>query len=169
MSRPDFSPWYKPYDSCKRKKAYISGPMTGYPDTNREAFAEAEDGLVEIGYAVCNPVKTSEWLGEMDHSDYLRFDFERILEADFLVALPGWELSLGAIAEILMATRMGVKVWRWENFEEYDLITYADVEKAISDLHVGNTNPTTVLEPFSDQARLEHIYESYPFPYNPNH
>lgn len=144
--------------------------MTGYINNNARAFAEAEVGLVGMGYSVCNPVKTSDWLGEMEHSDYLRFDFERVLEADFLVALPGWERSLGSISEILMAVRMGVKVWRWENFEEYDRVTYSDVEAAISDLHLGNTSPTSIISAGQAQTQTNERKEdnvpteAYPFP-----
>jgi hypothetical protein len=105
--------------------------MTGYPDNNELAFAEAAEALRTDGYAVCNPVETSTLLGQLTHAQYLRFDFERVLEADFLVALRGWEHSLGALAEILMAVRMGVKVWRWENFDDYDLITYDQVAAQI--------------------------------------
>lgn len=135
-------PFFKPHDGTKN--VYISGGMSGYPDDNAPSFEIAEAALQALGYAVCSPVRTSEWLGDLSHADYLRFDFERVLEADFLVALPGWETSLGALAEILVATRIGTKVWRWENFSNYDLVTYADVEAAISAMHRGESKPTTV-------------------------
>ena len=105
--------------------------MTGYENANETAFEEAADELRELDYMVCNPHETSELLGELAHADYLRFDFERILEADFLVALPGWETSLGALSEILMAVRMDVKAWRWVNFADYSRITYEQVAEAI--------------------------------------
>jgi hypothetical protein len=142
-----FTPFFKPYDAPKNKRVYISGPMTGYEDHNFASFSAAAEGLRTLGYTVCSPAETDQFIGEdaMTHAQYLRFDFARVLEADFLVALDGWEFSLGAISEILMATRMGTKVWRWSSFENYDLVTYADVEKAISDIHVGKAEPTTVL------------------------
>jgi hypothetical protein len=105
--------------------------MTGYPNANEITFREAAEALRALDYMVCNPVETSTLLGELSHSEYLRFDFERILEADFLVALPDWEESLGALSEILMAVRMGVVVWRWETFANYDRITYDEVAAAI--------------------------------------
>lgn len=141
MSKHAFYPFYQPYDG--KKKVYVSGPMTGYPDNNYDAFHEAAEGLRARGYAVCNPAETDQFIGELTHEQYLRFDFERVLEADFLVALPHWEFSLGALSELLMAVRMGVKCWRWENFEEYNIITYDDVAQAISDIHIGNAETTT--------------------------
>lgn len=144
-----FTPFFMPYDAPKGKRVYVSGPMTGYPDENYPAFAAASKELRAIGYAVCNPCETTDILkegGPMTHADYLRFDFARVLEADFLVALDGWEQSLGALSEILMAVRMDVKVWRWSTFEDYDLVTYEDVEAAISAMHRGDTEPTTQLD-----------------------
>lgn len=125
------TPFFQPIHSKKGKRVYVSGPMTGYPDENMDAFNEAEDALRNMGYSVCNPIATSGWLGDLKHHEYLRFDFQRVLEADFLVALDGWEHSKGALAEILVATRIGTKVWRWSTFENYDLITYEDVARAI--------------------------------------
>ena len=140
-----FTPFFKPYDSAKGKRVYISGPMTGYEEFNFPAFQQAAVGLRSMGYSVCSPAETDQFLGvgTMTHEQYLRFDFARVLEADFLVALDGWELSLGAISEILMAVRMGTKVWRWSTFENYDLITYGQVAAAITDLHLGKTATTT--------------------------
>lgn len=162
MAKNDFSPWFRPYDG--KKKAYVSGPMTGYTDLNSAAFARAAEHLRGLGYAVCNPVETSDWLGhELPHATFLRFDFERVLEADFLVALPGWERSLGAIAEILMATRIDTKVWSWEDFEDYNRIRYEDVEKAISALHLGEAETTTVLtQPQNPERPWDNVW--YPAP-----
>ncbi len=135
MSKHSFTPFFQPYTG--RKRVYISGPMTGYENANEKAFEEAADNLRDLDYMVCNPHDTSTLLGELTHAEYLRFDFERILEADFLVALPGWETSLGALSEILMAVRMDVKVWRWVCFADYNRITYTQVAEAIG--HSNNT------------------------------
>jgi hypothetical protein len=145
MSKHMLFPFFTPYDAPKGKRVYVSGPMTGYPENNYPAFREATRRLRDMGYAVCNPCETSTILGEdLTHAQYLRFDFERVLEADFLVALPGWARSLGAISEILVAVRMGTKVWRWDTFEDYDRITYEHVAQAISDMTNGKESPTTV-------------------------
>ena len=124
-----FTPFFQPYTG--RKRVYVSGPMTGYENENADAFEEAAVSLRHLGYMVCNPHDTSALLGKLSHSEYLRFDFQRVLEADFLVALPGWEDSLGALSEIMMAVRMDLKVWNWETFSDYDRITYSEVAAAI--------------------------------------
>lgn len=148
MSKAAIFPFFTPLRSQRGKRVYVSGPMTGYENYNAEEFAAAARGLREMGYSVCNPVETSSWLGhDLSHADYLRFDFERVLEADFLVALAGWERSLGAISELLVATRIGTKCWYWPTFEDYDRITYENVAEAIAALHKGVVETTTVLEP----------------------
>ncbi len=129
MSR--FTPFFTPTNLRRPKRVYISGPMTGYKNNNFPAFDEAANTLRESGYAVCSPADTSAFLGKLDHAKYLRFDFERILEADFLVALDGWKHSMGALAELLMAARMGVQCWDWEDFNQYHFISASDVEHAI--------------------------------------
>lgn len=137
-------PFFKPYNG--KKNVYVSGPMTGYEEFNFPAFDEAAAVLRSLGYAVCSPAETDLILGvgALSHAQYLRFDFQRVLEADFLVALTGWEKSLGAISEILVAVRIGTPVWGWEKWEDYDRIRYERVAQAISDLHVGATSTTTV-------------------------
>lgn len=131
MSKHSLYPFFTPREAHK-KKVYISGPMTGLPNENAEAFAQAAEALRERGYGVCNPVETSDLLGKLTHAQYLRFDFERVLEADFLVALPGWENSLGALSEIMVAVRIDTPVWGWENWQDYDRITYERVVAAMA-------------------------------------
>ncbi len=36
-------------------KVFISEPMKGYPNCNREAFYQAEKELIQQGYTVSNP------------------------------------------------------------------------------------------------------------------
>ena len=127
-----FTPFYTPVLEG-RKRVYISGPMTGIKDYNAPAFNEAAEALRELDYAVCSPTETSDFLGlHLSHQQYLRFDFERVLEADFLVALDGWFDSKGARAEILMAIRIGTKVWEWATWGGYNLITEGMVADAIA-------------------------------------
>jgi hypothetical protein len=130
MSKQRFTPFFQPYGTDKR--VYVSGPMTGIKEGNAPAFAEAAEKLRAMGYAVCNPVETSTLLGERSHAEYLRFDFERVLEADFLVVLDGWERSVGALAELVVATRIDTKCWLWSDFENYTQIRYEDVADAIA-------------------------------------
>ena len=146
MSKNRLTPFYKPYNR-NMKRVYVSGPMTGYPNNNFPAFQEAANDLRGMGYSVCSPAETDVHLGigALTHEQYLRFDFERVLEADFVVALPGWEDSLGSLSEILVAVRIGTKVWQWDSFDDFNAIGYEQVVAAMS------TNGNAVRLPFDEQ------------------
>src|SRR3990167_186580 len=101
MSKHTLYPFFRPYESTKGKNVYVSGPMTGIGDNNGPAFDAAAETLRTMGYAVCNPNETDAILGPLTFERYMRFDFQRVLEADFLIALDRWERSRGALAEIL--------------------------------------------------------------------
>lgn len=93
------------------KKVYISGPMTGLPNFNREAFAEAERWCLMNGLSPFNP-------GWMTFSEDSAFTYEEILQIDLaalsvcdtILLLPGYEKSNGAKVELEMALRLGLKV-----------------------------------------------------------
>lgn len=119
---------------------YISGPMSGKPNENREAFYAAERDLRGQGFEVFNPARMDDedpvpglaypWPGE-DPSEALRKvvtrDSAAIAKADMIALLPGWEKSRGARAEAEIARWLGlgavfgmartdgtVSHWRWE-------------------------------------------------------
>ena len=121
------TPFYTPI-SKTNQRVYISGPMTGMPNSNLTNFERVAFFFRESGFSVCNPVETSIILGKLDHSDYMRFDFARILEADLVVALVGWSNSPGALVEIHMALSMGTAVKTEANLR----LTMTDLTAAIS-------------------------------------
>lgn len=162
MSKNWLYPFFTPIHSRKGKRVYVSGPMTGFDDYNYPAFHAAAAALREMGYAVCNPAETDNALATIDpnnrYTTFLRFDAERVLEADFLVALPQWERSRGAQWEILTAIRIGTAVWGWENWKDYDRITEARVFAAIADLYSGAT--ITVNKEAAIRAGIEAMDEA---------
>lgn len=107
-----------------RTKLYIAGPMTGIPEYNFPAFAEAEFELTQAGYQVLSPhrvalpcgcvsndgtcgVKKHEW------QDYLRADLIAMLEFNphGIALLPGWQDSKGAMVEARLAQGFGWTLW----------------------------------------------------------
>lgn len=123
------TPFYTPLGG--RKRVYISGPMTGFEGYNIPAFDAAAKKLRHLSYSVCSPAETSTLLGwHLEHEDYMRFDFERVLEADFVAVLEGWEDSKGARAEISMALHLGVSCWPFEGWGHSLRITEEDVAAA---------------------------------------
>lgn len=89
----------------KPSKVYISGPITGLPNNNADAFNKLEAYLIEIGFEVINPIRldnlfdTTNWAWE----DYLARDIHYLLQCDFITFLPGWSKSRGAQLERAVA------------------------------------------------------------------
>lgn len=107
----------------KMEVIYISGPMTGLPSFNREAFVKAEKILQEKGKEAVSPS-----LAEQDdegmtweplrgkYSYYLKIALIKMLHCNAIVMLPGWENSKGAKVERYVAEALGYKVY--ESIEE---------------------------------------------------
>jgi hypothetical protein len=103
----------------KTLKIYISGPITGVANRNREAFADAAFKLDRLGYAPVNPhlVKPDhdgscrgDLIQEPSHryGCYMRADLRALLECDGIYMLAGWELSQGARCEFEVARLCGL-------------------------------------------------------------
>ncbi len=99
-------------------RLYLSGPITGMPELNRPAFAEAAAKLREAGHTVINPhdVGTpAELLPSWEAQ--LRDDLVAMLDgADALAQLPGWVDSRGAALEHQVADALGWEVRPWEEW-----------------------------------------------------
>lgn len=103
-------------------KIYIAGPMSGIPDFNFPAFFEAEEWFTDIGYTVFNPAnKEGETLSDesrktgdpvkaqqdgFDFRAVFTWDVTKVIEADAIYMLPGWEASPGARGEHAVAVAM---------------------------------------------------------------
>lgn len=103
----------------KKKKSYISGPMTGYPDNNFPAFNEYAALLREQGHEVVNPAEINVGLVEPEHGTpewqafyqaCLRADIKELCGCNEIHLLPGWENSNGAHLELYIAHRLGLTV-----------------------------------------------------------
>ena len=93
-----------------KKIVYISGPMSGIENLNKEAFDEVEALLTGKGFEVINPYK----LDGGDHSKpwlhYIKRDIDYIALCDVLIVLEGWRDSFGAMIEILVASKLGLQI-----------------------------------------------------------
>lgn len=88
---------------------YVAGPMTGKPDKNRLAFAEAESNLVAFGHTVLTP-----WSVEGDGSQtwewYMREALKLMLQAEGVALLDDWQESRGALLEVTVADTLNMPI-----------------------------------------------------------
>ena len=101
-------------ETRKRLKApaiYISGPMTGLPNLNMEAFNDAENKLRKAGWAdIRNPARLAvNEYENLPRSLYLRSDLRQLLDCQAILLLRGWEKSKGARLEALIADEVGIR------------------------------------------------------------
>lgn len=87
---------------------YLSGPMSNLPDHNFPAFNAWAYFLRARGYDVVNPAEINSESGEW--CDCLRADIRAMMDCDTLAYLPGWETSRGAMLEIEIAHRVGMRI-----------------------------------------------------------
>jgi len=99
------------------KKVFLSGPMTGFENHNVAAFAEAHAQLKEAGARyVYNPaiayLNCESMYMKRSHGFFMRRCLHELTSVDlgnerpmydFLVSLPGWQDSLGACTERMVA------------------------------------------------------------------
>lgn len=93
------------------KKIYISGPITGCKNSNRDAFEFASRRIYLNGATPINPFTVcadvpdgSPW------RVYMRECLRGELDADKVLMLKGWRRSRGARVEWILAKLLGIKV-----------------------------------------------------------
>ena len=91
-------------------RLYVAGPMTGLPDYNYPAFAEAAARLRAVGYEVESPAEPGQVPG-WEWTDYLRRGLRQMLTCDGVALLPGWVSSRGASKEAEVAELVGMRLW----------------------------------------------------------
>lgn len=95
--------------SEKKKKVFISGPMTGIKDFNKPAFDRAEQWLTQAGYSVFNPARM-HFDDTWTHEEIMRIDLAALAQCDYILMLDGWRTSKGATHEYLYAMATGIEL-----------------------------------------------------------
>lgn len=115
--------------------------MRNIPYFNFPMFDMVRDYFLTLGWTVFSPADHDRELGHdglasgderevaellgakpgalSDQRTFARWDFDRILEADLLVLLPGFENSTGATAEHAIAKWVRVPVVEWSDIEKF--------------------------------------------------
>ena len=100
---------------------YIAGPISGYDDLNRTAFAAMQDELEGLGFHTLNPHEFCKSIKSHNPSDprYYRAGMITLAsQATDIIFLDGWQYSAGAQLEYKAAALFGIGI----HFSTEDLI-----------------------------------------------
>lgn len=123
----------------EQKKAFISGPMRGKPNNNKESFMDAEQTLRAAGFSVFNPAWLLDCTG-FDDSDFMAIDLAALNRCNYIYQLEGWENSAGATAEWQAAKWAGIM----------------PVNKAWLDWYTGTEMPEAMAKAKEEREHSEH-------------
>jgi len=111
---------------------YLSGPMRGIEDFNFPAFDKARDLGRSLGYTIISPADMDREVGVDENTDeatvdvrtFAKRDTEALIgldprKRDGIAMLPGWEGSIGGLAELMLARWLGIRVVSALTFQEF--------------------------------------------------
>lgn len=97
---------------------YLSGPMTGLPNFNRPAFAEAASMVRRCGLSAFNPGE-ADLENVRDWKANMRICIAALAISHRLVQLEGWQQSKGAMIEHDLAKGLQIECIDWEIFSRH--------------------------------------------------
>jgi hypothetical protein len=145
---------------------YLSGPMTGYPNYNFEAFNNAAAVLRHQGFKIYNPAESFDGAQDLPWTTYLEHDYNAILQCSSIMVLEGWETGLGSVLEVVFGLSRGMSIHKMNPKGSSRLYcdkgdnTRNDV-KQIMQTYVASIEPKTetpqsnVAKPMQDETILE--------------
>jgi len=128
----------------KKPKIYVAGPMSGFAYWNYNLFDEAAAQLVNAGWEVITPVQLdraaglapedmpadTDWASPTacghDIREALRRDIDALMSVDAIFLLLGWPRSGGTLAELAVAKRAGLAVFKQRADLELDPELFID-------------------------------------------
>ena len=127
----------------EHRRMYLAGPMSGLPEHNFPAFNKAAIRLEKAGWEVVNPADNFGGRTDLPRASYLRVDVVLLMQCDALSLLAGWEDSVGARLEYLLARELNLPIFDAETLTQLDARPDASVV-----LHV-----TSTVESILDEAK----------------
>jgi hypothetical protein len=120
----EIQPERYPYPIARESRIYISGPIRGKENFNKEAFCRAEKYLKDRAYIPINPLRVNHMINQDNEiitteeprnlipiSYYLRNDMAHLITCDFIYLLEGHENSEGATFEKMIAEKLNIPVY----------------------------------------------------------
>ena len=95
------------------RTVYLSGPISNGGTATPERIKRNEEKFKEIrlkfdpSTRVLDPTQI---LRQETWEDYMKLTIAMLCEADFMVLLPGWEESRGAVLEVFLANTLNIPI-----------------------------------------------------------
>ena len=100
---------------------YLAGRMTGLPGFNFDAFDKACEhlrGVMKLNVKSPHEInygETDENRGSLSYETYIKGGLKLLLECDAIILMDGWELSSGAVNELIVARCCAMKVFFYDS------------------------------------------------------
>lgn len=141
-------------------RSYISGPVSDYTDLNLPAFNKMEM-LLSVFYFqnniildIINPLRLippSQQHGKK-WADFMKIDLKELMDVDFVVMLPDWQNSDGAIWEFLNAKILNIPVFDAQL--NLLILPPSDIEKLFLKTMVKMSQNDTALIQFINNSKI---------------
>lgn len=110
----------------EKEVAYITGPISGLTNGNRDNFEKAQKHLEKEGYIVVNPHEIGaelyeKWslINEPNEKDmwcdFMRCDIRHLTLCHCVFVLKGWETSKGSLVELFIAQKLNMPIYHFED------------------------------------------------------
>lgn len=117
----------------KYKKVYISGPISGITNGNREQFAQYTEKFKNLNFEPVNPhtIHSDEFVNDLNTKlenkeiteleywvAFMKPDIAKMMDCDIIAVLPKWETSKGANIEVYIAKSLFMPIIDATNLKE---------------------------------------------------
>jgi hypothetical protein len=99
----------------------LVGPITGMPDYNQLAFANAKARWEAGGHDVTNPLENFDGRKDLPWETYLGLCVKQIADCDAVAVLEGWEKSRGSKLELHVAKALGKEIYDADTMQPLEL------------------------------------------------
>lgn len=103
--------WVQSLGQTQGRRIYISGPMSGVPESNFPAFFAAEAYWASLGWQPVNPAHNFGGRVDLSRQIYMRADYVNLMDCNAIALLPGWQGSKGSLSELNMANELDMEVF----------------------------------------------------------
>lgn len=146
-------------------KAYLASPMRGYPRYNFDAIDRAAEQLRAWGHKIWSPADHDRDNGfdpdltleenRFDFNEAMRWDLSKVIKADAVIVLEGWERSAGCKIELTVARACGKRVWRYAELSD----SYGPYGRHLVEVTAGELD--AVLDGITHAEATQLAYKQY--------